>query len=223
MKVAVITPCFNNFKFTEQLFNVMLEFTPPDWLVVVDNGSKDATPSYLEALDSGKVSVITNSENVGFGRAVNQGIERALELGCDTLVCLNNDVRILGLDWLYEIKVALQENPKRLVGRELIVNNGWTELIDGECIPYLGGWVLGFTRQFVQDVGVFDPRFFAYFDDVDIAKRAKDAGYALHAIPSLGLYHFGGITGRLISFEAVCRESRRKYAEKWGVEFMDKD
>ena len=41
--------------------------------------SRDRVREYCKT-KGWKVSVITNSENVGFGRAVNQCIERALEL-----------------------------------------------------------------------------------------------------------------------------------------------
>ncbi len=57
-------------------------------------------------------------------------------------------------------------------------------------------WVPGcfyLTRKAVVDeVGLFDPRFFMYYEEVDHCLRVKRAGYEVHYIPDTSVVHIGG-------------------------------
>src|SRR2546429_3861281 len=57
-----------------------------DEVIVVDNGSEDATPNGLRSFPWAKV--ITNEENRGFAAACNQGLAASRN---DVVVFLNND------------------------------------------------------------------------------------------------------------------------------------
>ena len=57
---------------------------------VVDNASTDGTQETI-ATEFPQVNLIQNDENVGFGRANNQGIEEALDAGARHLLLLNPD------------------------------------------------------------------------------------------------------------------------------------
>lgn len=59
-------------------------------IIVVDNHSTDGAREYIEA-DHADVILIRNDRNLGFARAVNQGIEAA---GYEYLWILNQDIRI---------------------------------------------------------------------------------------------------------------------------------
>lgn len=46
----------------------------------------------------------------------------------------------------------------------------------------IGGCLL-LRRAMLEDIGVFDPRFFLFFEDIDLCRRAWDAGWAVRYVP----------------------------------------
>ena len=57
-------------------------------------------------------------------------------------------------------------------------------------------WVPGcyyLTRkQLVDQIGLFDPRFFLYYEEVDHCRRAHEAGWKVYFFPSTQVVHIGG-------------------------------
>jgi hypothetical protein len=64
----------------------------PDVLIVVDNASRDDS-LHLAQKDFPQLVTIRNSENVGFAKAVNQGLRKARELGVTHAWLFNPDAR----------------------------------------------------------------------------------------------------------------------------------
>ena len=60
-------------------------------VLVVDNGSSDESQHAISK-DFPECSVLKNEENIGYAKAVNQGIEYGIRLRCDYIWILNNDV-----------------------------------------------------------------------------------------------------------------------------------
>jgi O-antigen biosynthesis protein len=100
---SIIIPCWSQLEFTQQCIAALKDHTRPSWeLIVVDNGSTDGTPLYLAgARDSAAVpvTVVTNSTNLGFPVAINQGLQLARG---EYLVLLNNDVVVTD-GWLDQL------------------------------------------------------------------------------------------------------------------------
>lgn len=77
---------------------------------------------------------------------------------------------------------------KKLLGRY----DGLYKIIPGEP-PFNPDWVAGMfmlfpTRDFAH-LGGFDERFFLYYEDVDLCRRAKKAGMQIIACPSASVIH----------------------------------
>ena len=71
-------------------------------MIVVDNGSTDGTGAYLAGVRDAApvpVTVIANAQNLGFPRAVNQGLQAARG---EYLVLLNNDAVVTD-GWLDQL------------------------------------------------------------------------------------------------------------------------
>ena len=77
---SIIMPCWNALAFTRQCIPALKQHTRGPWeLIVIDNGSTDGTANYLAGLcefSAVPVTVITNSSNLGFPAAINQGLRR---------------------------------------------------------------------------------------------------------------------------------------------------
>ncbi len=218
-KTSVVVPVYNQVGLTQQLLDSLCEFTPPDQLIVVDNGSSDGTAEYLQGLQRQcpNVTILRQPTNLGFAKAVNLGLKVATG---DVLIVLSNDVRIVTLDWLSELTRMVEDHPRALAGPMIITTNDWTKKADGEHLPYVAGWLLAFHRDFLTDVGYLEEDYPLYFEDTELSYRALQAGYALVEIPELGLFHQGGGTGRLLEKPMrLCLRSRRMFARKYGIEF----
>jgi GT2 family glycosyltransferase len=57
-------------------------------------------------------------------------------------------------------------------------------------------WVPGcyylVRREVIEQVGLFDPRFFLYYEEVDHCREAKRAGWEVHYFPGTQVVHWGG-------------------------------
>jgi len=72
-----------------------------------------------------------------------------------------------------------------------VVDGAAPEVVSGFC----GGGVLLRSRM-LEEVGVFDPAFFAYYEDTDLSWRARNAGWATVTAPASVIRHsFGGSAG----------------------------
>lgn len=63
-------------------------------------------------------------------------------------------------------------------------------------------------REAFEDVGGFDPRFFMYFEEVDLCWRLQEAGWQVALCPEAGFVHVGG-TSTTANWAAMYREQLR--------------
>jgi GT2 family glycosyltransferase len=89
--VAVIIPVFNRKEFTREcLVSLTHQTRPADYIVVVDDGSTDGTKEMLKN-EFPDVILIEGDGNLFWTAAINLGIRRALNMGVDYILTLNND------------------------------------------------------------------------------------------------------------------------------------
>ena len=90
---SIIILCCNELEYTRLCLESVLRKTrSPYELILVDNASTDATPTYLEELRArpgpARVEVVRNETNLGFAAGCNQGLAKAQGRW---VVFLNND------------------------------------------------------------------------------------------------------------------------------------
>ncbi len=89
-------------------------------IIVIDNASEDGTVDMIRS-EFPSVHLIVNQENLGFAKACNQGIKRAIG---EFLILLNPDMRIFS-DTLEDLKIWLEKNPQAdVTGIKLIDEQG---------------------------------------------------------------------------------------------------
>jgi GT2 family glycosyltransferase len=187
----------------------------PDRIVVVDNASRDDSAERIVSRFP-EVTLLRNTENLGFTGANNQGIERLIASGCDYIWILNNDT-IVDRECLSTLKEHLEAHrdvaacsgkvlyaePRDLIWFAGATVGAWTlvathrgvgERDTGrydriEPTPFLSGCCMFVRREALQRLGAFDDRFFAYFEDADWCLRAGEAGVRLDYQPRAVLWH----------------------------------
>lgn len=69
-------------------------------------------------------------------------------------------------------------------------------------------------RSVLNEIGVFDERFFLYHEEIDLAKRVADAGYESWFVPQAQATHIGQQSSRGRNVEPQKQRSRRLYWDK---------
>ncbi|MCC6931751.1 MAG: glycosyltransferase [Deltaproteobacteria bacterium] len=78
---------------------------------ISDNNSLDRTREVINSNFSGQIKVLHNTKNLGFSRAHNEAISRAINLGAEYFFVANPDL-ILEADALISMITAINENPR---------------------------------------------------------------------------------------------------------------
>ena len=93
MKASIVTPNYNGERFLETVFESLN--SDPEYIgvvIIVDNGSTDKSKEYIKRSEFNfPVTLIENTENLGFSPAVNQGIRKAKY---EYIFSLNNDTQV---------------------------------------------------------------------------------------------------------------------------------
>lgn len=94
-KIYLIIVTYNAMKWAERCFSSLRSSSVPLNCIVVDNGSTDGTQDFIKA-NFPEVDFIQSSENLGFGKANNLGIEKAYKNGAGFFYLMNQDA------WIFE-------------------------------------------------------------------------------------------------------------------------
>ncbi len=97
----------------------------------------------------------------------------------------------------------------------------WREEHRGQwfTVPKLSGFCLLMRRAVYEAIGGLDEQFgLGFFDDDDLAIRARQAGFELAVAHDLFVHHFGSRTfaGNGIDTERLLSENQQRFAAKWG-------
>ena len=181
--------------------------------IVVDNNSNDGTVDYIQQ-NFPYVEVISNQQNVGFGRANNIGLERVVT---EFALILNPDAKLIEEDTFERLIEAAGRYPNAaIIAPAIVMESGAQQLtlaaphayrraanamksfsmgdVMGDTCGYsLSGAVMLF-RMSTFDGGqhFFDPNIFMYFEDDDICMSCRARGYSTLLIPSVSVLHLVG-------------------------------
>ncbi|KPM53411.1 glycosyl transferase [Frankia sp. R43] len=159
----------------------------PVAITIVDNGSVTIPP--VEADD---VTVVLGGANLGFGPAANIGYRRFLAdpHAGDWVVLAPHDA-LPEPTCLSHILGVLAERPRAGLACA-DVGDGATPVIDAylggilvpasvdagwETVGHPHGTLMFARRACLDEVGIFDERYFAYCEEADLALRARAAGW----------------------------------------------
>jgi len=189
-------------------------------IIVVDNGSREGEIEKLQKTLQDDIILITNPENIGFGGANNIGIKQArgkyiFLLNPDTLLQdnaikqfydfaethQNQNIGALGCILTNKEGQAINSfgtflTPSIILRRILhcIKPIQYSFIEQPKEVDFITGADLFIPRQVLTEIGLFDPRFFMYCEEMDLQKRMALKDYERILIPGTNIIHFDGAT-----------------------------
>jgi N-acetylglucosaminyl-diphospho-decaprenol L-rhamnosyltransferase len=189
-------------------------------LIVVDNASRDQSVTILRSKYP-DVEVIENANNVGFGRANNQAIQHALGkyvllLNTDAFVssdtlrktinfmeahpkCGVLGVKLVGEDGSAQPGCRTFPTPWNTFLLATGLDGSWSSSECNSSNPVSlteCDWVTGcyylVRKTVIDQIGLFDPRYFMYFEEVDHCRRVRQSGWKIVYYPDTEVVHLGG-------------------------------
>jgi GT2 family glycosyltransferase len=204
-------------------------------IVLIDNGSTDGSVERFRARFGDTLTILANQENLGFAGGVNTGIRWALANGAAAVLLLNNDT-VVAADMIPHLAAAAAQSsgagvvgpaiyyydlPQRIwrfadrevpwlpVARRLpdraVAEAGATPF----RVDYVTACGMLVRRQVFEAIGLFDERYFMYFEDADFCRRARQAGFEIWCAPRARMWHN-------VSLSAQKAKPATRYAESWG-------
>lgn len=208
--VTLVIPTWNGKDWLLRCLESLSRQTYTDFkTVVVVNGSRDRTREAVEGRPD--LQIFINSENLGFAAAVNQGIRSSNT----PYVGVLNDDAFSEPGWLEALVSAMESDLRIGACASLMVFAHQPDVIQsagiamdraaiawdrlrgrpvmeaGEECEIFGasaGAAL-YRRKMLEEIGLFDERFFAYLEDVDLAWRAQIAGWRCRYVPQAVVRH----------------------------------
>jgi GT2 family glycosyltransferase len=223
--IGVVTITYNSGDVIRPFMACCLRQTWPDFILyIIDNASKDDTAKQISDYADPRIRLILNADNVGVAAGNNQGIRMALADSCTHIMLLNNDVEFE--DTLFaRLLNRLQERGFSLIAPKMmydfdrsliwyagsffdrksgymISHRGMMEMDKGqydleEVVDYAPTCCVLMKKEVVEDIGMMDEAYFAYFDDTDFFYRIyKDGRHKVCYFPPIRFYHKVGALSR---------------------------
>jgi GT2 family glycosyltransferase len=196
-------------------------------VIVVDNSGRCAVQPH------GRIRVIANQTNVGFGAAVNQ----ALRESSSPFVAVLNDDAVADARWLEALLEAVETRPDvgmcasqvRLSGDGRLDSTGMLLCLDGSSkqrghlespesfsrrqealLP--SGSAAFYRREMLEEIGLFDEAFFLYCEDTDLGLRARWAAWECLYVPNAMVEHrYSHSAGQASALKAYYVERNRLF------------
>ncbi len=235
--VTIIIVNWNGQKYLSGCLNSLKNQVYQDFeIVMVDNGSVDGSIKFVQK-HFPEVKIVQMPKNVGYSAGMNAGMERSES---KYVIALNNDTTVEPY-WLREIVQMAESNQKigscqpkilQMKNKKIIDTVGLALNWEGDAYQLgfqetdigqygLSKEVLGacsasvlYRRSALEQIGGFDPDFFAYYEDVDVALRLRKAGWKCMFVPSAVVYHYGSATAGVDSPLKTYLLERNKYYYK---------
>ncbi|MER6971773.1 glycosyltransferase [Nocardioides sp. NPDC000445] len=207
--VAIVVVTYNRADMLRGLLDGLTKLDQPaDAVIVVNNASTDHTAQVLAEAVTPNLQVIDSPENLGGAGGFHLGTKAAVEQGWDRLYLIDDDVvpahdclEVLlaqDEDCLFSVRedkngklielAALKfdlRNPLAIKPKTASVMDTYPtrdalpERVAVENVAFEGFMI---RRTVLEEIGLPDPTYFIFYDDVDLAIRARRAGRTIWAV-----------------------------------------
>jgi GT2 family glycosyltransferase len=92
--------------------------------------------------------------------------------------------------------LAAKYRNSRFFGR---MDRTWADPLEPCPVDWVPGAFTIIRRELLERSEYFDERFFLYYEEVDLCRRIKDAGYSIWYWPDIVVTHIGGESARTVT------------------------
>ncbi len=235
VQLSVIIVTWDGLRYLPACLEALAPQLPADGeIVVVDNGSCDGTAAWLRASHPA-ARLLALPENIGFAGGVNAGLRAARG---ELLLLANNDA-FCQPGFVQSLLGAARAQPE--IGAfgavltfnhrpDLVASAGVRLRADGVALdlwaerpvaelpdapqPIFGvsGGAALYRRTMLTDIGLMEPSFFNYLEDVDLALRARLRGWESAVVPTAlarHIYSASGVQGSALKQRLLARNRLR--------------
>lgn len=205
-QIAIIVLHYKNIEYTIDCMNSLLVANPfPDRIIIVNNELTNESRRILDSTfgDIKTVQILTPEKNLGYAGGNNRGIKYLMhEANLQMVVLLNNDTLVDPSFLLPLTKMLKQNSSAQIITPKILFPDRTTIWSTGELVFYpllisigqrgkrdtnqvkkkkrinsITGCAMAVKFDVFTKIGLFDENYFAYVEEVDFCKRAKDAGF----------------------------------------------
>lgn len=209
--VWVIVIHYNGEKWIRPCLQSLTNSIYPINVIVIDNKSTNQEGVDIIKKEFNQFTFVQTDKNIGFGRANNIGIQKAIEQNADYVFCLNQDAWIEPdtIGKLVDIAIAnpdfgiisplhLNEQKtefengfyKYLIQNEEIVSNIYFQKIKHIYnVEFVNAAAWFISSECLRKVGLFDEIFFMYGEDLNYTYRVHYHGFKIGITPFAVISH----------------------------------
>ena len=204
--LSVIMTTFNQWDLTRRcLDSQILNSSATHRVVIVENQSTDQTraelPRYQPLFEKAGIELVISlsDTNLGFAKGMNRGLEIVRERGMTPYLAVANNDTYFSPHWDRELITSLERYRADCVS-PFVLEDPFTEKTP-EILKQLAlrnrnrkrvqwSMILGvFTRQVIEEIGLFDPRYFVGYEDADLKHRFDLAGKKYFTVGNSVIWH----------------------------------
>lgn len=205
--ILTIIVTYNGEKYIEDCLASLQSQTHQTDILVVDNDSVDQTCEIIEK-NYPQVKVLKLGYNSGFAHANNVGIQYAMEQGYEYVLLINEDT--VADQYLIQELLRYADN-KTAVIPQIYMNGSKTKVwyaagkLDFEkcrainCqenlknkvteVTFMTGCCMFIHMDVLREVGLFDEKFFMYYEDTDLSLRMYKHQIRMLYVPDTYVWH----------------------------------
>jgi len=206
MKIAAIILHFGKVETTKNCLKELKDKIGDNQVILINNTQDDISP--LTNIIPG-TKFINNPSNLGFAAGANQGINLASKNKSIThILLLNNDLTITHGSLNQLLLTFAKFSTAGVVSPVLHHGGGydwggkynkWTGMVKHknwenkpktvQTVAHVAGAAMLISKEVIDKIGLFDERFFLYFEDLDFCLRSVQYGYTIHINPDVVAQH----------------------------------
>jgi GT2 family glycosyltransferase len=213
-------------------------------IIVADNGSTDNSLSILKNQFPDLI-YIDNKENLGFAEGNNRALVYSIEQGYTYSLIINTDTEVdediitklsehlaihpeaaavqPSIFWMH--KRSMIWNGEGSFNKVLGITSSNTNLPNSKNykkVEWLTGCCMLIRNSALIKSGLFNKKFFLYYEDVELSFRFRRNGFELHYLPSCKMYHEASVSAVIEKKEGVLSPVIHYYISRNHIWFLRK-